>query len=870
MKKSVLLLMFVMLLAASSFAQQRSITPGAGEVWWGYFADSDVNADNYAAMGLDEQVNYEAAIFIPKNSPTVGAATINAVRLWFNETTIPKITKLTFWINTSLKTNMQGALYTQEINPSTLTAGANDIALTTPFSVNNQKLVIGYMIELSEQDYPILHGGDWETYSFYYRTTKSGASNWQTLSSHGKLAMQLLVEGAQLPSNYAIANDFGTHYFQKDEEAILPIKIKNNGVNPITSISYTITTNGDASTTTPETTISVDAIPYKGTGTLNIPFDTSEPMNCTKTFKITKVNGEANEATATEASANGNLIIMAYLFTKVPVVEEFTGTWCGWCPRGFVAMETARETFGDRVVLIAAHNGDAMVTADYNPMMNTVSGFPDSRVNRVSDVDPHPTNILNAINQDLQDHPDGMVEVSAQWNNEAMTEINIEANSKFAFSMTNSNYGIAIVLTDDGLRGTGSGWNQANYYNTQSGDPYMTDWYGAGSSISGLTFNFVAVGAWNLMNGFDGSVPTSFEAGESLPFNYVADITTKSVIQDKSLLKVIALLIDRSNGHIINAGQTTIRPYGTEVPSEFYLVGTFNGWNQTEEGGRLVFNATDEDGVYETTGTLDDGAEFKVITPNGDGWTWYGGVDENNVGYFLINNDLLNVPLTMVDGANFHMENGGEYTFRVNANDMTLTVLPIGNPIVPGDVNGDGEVTASDVTLLYNVMLNNDYTGVVNGDQNGDGVITAADVTCVYNILLGNVEPTPQENVYVLGEVNGNTWGAATGVKMNTTNGKVFTVQVTTTTFGDYTTSYFALTKALASTDDNWDEIQDKRFGPTTENEFTNFVISDAVLGQQIPLVTEGWRAFEAPTSETYNLTVDLEHMTIVITKVNP
>ena len=68
---------------------------------------------------------------------------------------------------------------------------------------------------------------------------------------------------------------------------------------------------------------------------------------------------------------------------------------------------------------------------------------------------------------------------------------------------------------------------------------------------------------------------------------------------------------------------------------------------------------------------------------------------------------------------------------------MTLTVIPIGAPIVPGDVDGDGHVTAGDITLLYNVMLNNDYTGVVNGDQDGDGNITAGDVTFIYNILLG-------------------------------------------------------------------------------------------------------------------------------------
>ena len=57
---------------------------------------------------------------------------------------------------------------------------------------------------------------------------------------------------------------------------------------------------------------------------------------------------------------------------------------------------------------------------------------------------------------------------------------------------------------------------------------------------------------------------------------------------------------------------------------------------------------------------------------------------------------------------------------------------------IPGDVNGDGNVTAADVTALYDVMLNNDYSHIVNGDQTGDGEITAADVTAVYNILLGN------------------------------------------------------------------------------------------------------------------------------------
>lgn len=58
-------------------------------------------------------------------------------------------------------------------------------------------------------------------------------------------------------------------------------------------------------------------------------------------------------------------------------------------------------------------------------------------------------------------------------------------------------------------------------------------------------------------------------------------------------------------------------------------------------------------------------------------------------------------------------------------------------PVVTGDVNGDGDVTGSDVTALYNYILYNDASAIVNGDQNNDGDITGSDVTAVYNIILG-------------------------------------------------------------------------------------------------------------------------------------
>lgn len=61
-------------------------------------------------------------------------------------------------------------------------------------------------------------------------------------------------------------------------------------------------------------------------------------------------------------------------------------------------------------------------------------------------------------------------------------------------------------------------------------------------------------------------------------------------------------------------------------------------------------------------------------------------------------------------------------------------IIHFSNPL--GDVNGDGEVTAADITALYDLMLNEDSSQAVNPDQNGDGETTAADITAVYSFML--------------------------------------------------------------------------------------------------------------------------------------
>ena len=67
---------------------------------------------------------------------------------------------------------------------------------------------------------------------------------------------------------------------------------------------------------------------------------------------------------------------------------------------------------------------------------------------------------------------------------------------------------------------------------------------------------------------------------------------------------------------------------------------------------------------------------------------------------------------------------------------MYLDLYPT-EQVLTGDVNCDGSVTATDVTALYEYLLNSDTTFLSTSDVDGDGTVTSADVTMIYDILLG-------------------------------------------------------------------------------------------------------------------------------------
>lgn len=57
-------------------------------------------------------------------------------------------------------------------------------------------------------------------------------------------------------------------------------------------------------------------------------------------------------------TATGTVVVMPFMPVTRPLIEEYTGLGCGWCPRGYIAMEEMAEKYGaDFVGLAIAADG---------------------------------------------------------------------------------------------------------------------------------------------------------------------------------------------------------------------------------------------------------------------------------------------------------------------------------------------------------------------------------------------------------------------------------------------------------------------------------------------------------------------------------
>ena len=160
------------------------------------------------------------------------------------------------------------------------------------------------------------------------------------------------------------------------------------------------------------------------------------------------------------------------------------------------------------------------------------------------------------------------IELATAWGSDGES-IDITTEVTFPYDINNNSYAIEYILLADGLTGeAGTDWDQSNYYNGGDDGEDMKEFNEAGSSVSGLVFNDVAI-LMSEIGGIEGSLPTTIKADNTMTHSYTFHLSDalntsdEAIIQDKSKLRVVALLVDKATGEVVNANKDNVGEFSS-------------------------------------------------------------------------------------------------------------------------------------------------------------------------------------------------------------------------------------------------------------------------------------------------------------------
>ncbi len=241
--------------------------------------------------------------------------------------------------------------------------------------------------------------------------------------------------------------------------------------------------------------------------------------------------------------------------------EEGTGTWCGYCVRGLVYVDSLMHTATDWAIPIAAHSGDPMYNSTYSPKAIAYmdsSGFPTGSINRKSKVDP---SSFFTAGKKLFDRETVLVDIDVQATlDEASRTVASTTTLHFAEDGKDTHYGLAYVIVENNVHHPSNGDNnhstngymQHNSYagggiGPMGGYENLDEWV----SSDLMYYQCVGRGYAGDFDGDEGSVPADYEA--DAPITYEKDFTLPTNILDDANTRLVVILVDKSDNHVVNA-----------------------------------------------------------------------------------------------------------------------------------------------------------------------------------------------------------------------------------------------------------------------------------------------------------------------------
>lgn len=253
-----------------------------------------------------------------------------------------------------------------------------------------------------------------------------------------------------------------------DAENGLSGRIFNNGLETITSFDMEWLHDFDSGVLEIR---NIELKPYE-----NYDFDLSVPLSLevgaevTLMTELSNINGSDDDVSTNNTQSDQTI---GYLFIpdQKVVMEEGTGTWCGFCPRGALALEQLTENYPDEFIGIAVHNNDVMTLPEYDGEIGFF-GFPTCHVDRTllnAGISPAAAEAYMAERLLVRNTPRASVDEILNYDHDTRTvTLNVTVTPALDFV---GDYGLSIVMTEDGVTGTGPDYAQVNNFAGGAGGP---------------------------------------------------------------------------------------------------------------------------------------------------------------------------------------------------------------------------------------------------------------------------------------------------------------------------------------------------------------------------------------------------------------
>lgn len=327
------------------------------------------------------------------------------------------------------------------------------------------------------------------------------------------------------------------------------VSVRNLGTTAITAFDLDVVYNGvtvsQSVTGINLASLATTIITLTGTHTL---IAGSNDMVAT----VSNVNGTSPDGDAGDDALTISIDPIVPALGKVVVGEEATGTWCQYCPRGAVFMDMMETKYPEHWAGIAVHNADPMVVTEYDAGIGAfIGGYPSSLVDRGNDIDPSVMEgqFLNRI----VTSPTAIITNSHTWDAGTRTlAVTVSANFLAA---ANNNYKLAIVLTEDGVTGTGSAYAQVNAYAGGGLGP-MGGYESLPNPVpaSQMVYDHVARAIEPSFGGDGSMFPATVNIGDTYT---LSNTFTLPATWDENKMHIIGLLF-APNNTIDNAGKSLV------------------------------------------------------------------------------------------------------------------------------------------------------------------------------------------------------------------------------------------------------------------------------------------------------------------------